>query len=246
MTCTGWVTLDSGVTVPQSYSSSYVRVTSGANGATTAAFLIYTDSDDQTLNLMTSGEGLGGGTLGFGEFVTIALAKLPDTLILPFDAYDSTGGQSFDVTETPFDWDAENFDSSAFEHDTSINPDNITIKKGGPYLFLGNFFGNRSSGTNRYNTLSKWRRNGTAQSYGMFGDYNRGDPTRTPKHGASHGILFPWLAVNEVIELAREDTSTSSGTAPTTVADQMGIQALHLPSVFPGFYNSGGWFLWLR
>ena len=242
LTCYAWVELD-GTAIPQSYSSSYVRVTSGIGGYTCALFMIYATSASLDLIMKTAANGYGGGTFGVGEACTISLAKLPDDLILPLDIYDSTGGQSFDVTETPFDWDAENEDSAAFSHDTGTNPDNIVIAKPGPFLFTGNFYGDRSSGTNRYNTLAKWRKNGTALSYGMFGDYNRGDKNRTPQHGASHGILFPWLSKDDIIELAREDTSTSSGSAPTTVADQMGVQAVHLPSIFPGFYMNGGWFL---
>lgn len=242
MSCSAWVEID-GTPVIQSYSSSYVRVTSGSLGTTNAIFFVKTTSDDQVLTLETSGNGLGGGTLEFGAETYISIAKLPDDLIIPLDIYDSTGGQSFDVSETPFDWDAENEVGSAYEHDTGTGPDNVDIARPGAFLFTGNFSGNRASGTNRYNTLSSWRLNGTALNYGKFGDYNRGDPTRTPKHGACHGILFPYLSVGDVIELAREDTSTSSGTAPVTVADNMGVQAVYLPSIFPGYWQPGGFFL---
>lgn len=225
--------------VRNSLSSSYVRATSGTLGATNAVFLFYADEDD-VMNLNTSGGG-GGGTFNFGDDCYLSLVKLPDT-INKIDLYDATGAQSFDVTETPFTWDSENEEDSAFDHSTSSSTDDVTIVKPGPFMFLGNFYGSRASGTNRYQTIARMRREGTALTFGCFGDYNR-QASSVPVHAGSHGALFPWLSVDEVIDMSREDTSTSSGTAPLTVAEYMGLQGIYLPSIFPTFWRNGGFFL---
>lgn len=234
--------------VEQSYSSSYVRVTSGNDGATNAVFFIHTTiaNEEITLETWTDLAG-GGGTFGSGSNCYISLVKLPSTT-LGLDVYDGTGGESFDVSETPFPWPDQTDVDSPFDHSVVSNTDDIIIKKPGPFLFTGNFHGYRSTGSDRFNTLARFRDGGTALSYGCFGDYHR-QSTGVPYHGGSNGVIFPWLSVDDVIDMSREDTSTSSGGGgspadyPETEPDKMGVQAIYLPSVFPKYWQNGGFFL---
>jgi hypothetical protein len=225
--------------IPQSYSSDYNRSTGGTEGVTGAIFLIETTQVDEVFQLVTNGRGFGA-TFGDGTKCEIQIVKLPDSINV-LDIVDGTGSQTFDTTEDPFDWDVQNSVDSAFDHSTGTDPDDVDILKPGPFLFTGNFYGYRSSGTNRYNTKCRFRDGGTALKYGIFGDYHRQGAT-VSYHGGSHGVLLPWLSINDAIDMSREDTSTSTGTAPTSAADQMGVQAIYLPSIFPAYWQNGGFF----
>jgi len=220
------------------YSFGYTRQLGGSDhGTGTACFIFYNDTADSTWQVYVTKYG-GGGQLELVD-CAIQIAKLPDTVANACMCYDTTGGQSLDVSETPFTWGQEYYDNDAFDHDTGSSTDDIVIKKPGPFLFFGSWIANRASGINRYQTKSEFRKGGTAYQYGIPGSYNRGSTVLYS--GLNHAILLPWLSVDDTIDFAREDESSSSATAPATIASYGGFSGIYLPSIFPK-YNQG-WFL---
>jgi hypothetical protein len=209
----------------------YARQTQNCNTLRLSGVcLIYNDTADDYVELM--GLTSGGGAQIIQSSTHWQMCKLPDEVINVLEIQDSSGGQSMDVTQTAFDYDAETFDQSAFEHDTSTNPDNVTIKKPGPFLFIGTGRANYAPATNtRYNSLLKFRKDGRDLQYGQGGNFFRNGTVDDYGFGAA--LIFPYLDVDDVIDCTREDESSSSGAAPTTVANYTGMQALYLPSIFP-------------
>jgi len=226
--------------IPQSHTSSYCRALGGVNGVTTGICLVKTTGDDQVIQLVTTVAG-GGATFGLGAEVYLSIVRLPDD-IMKLDVEDNqVETQSFDVStvETPFEWNTQNEADDAYSHSTSVNPDNMVTEKVGPFLFTGNFLSYYKTGTDRYNTLAKFRVGGTSLKYGCFGDYVRQAAT-VGEHGAAHGALMPWRSVDDIVELAIVDTGTSTGDAIYTVPGEMGVQSIYLPSIFPGYWQ-GSW-----
>ena len=210
----------------------YSRQTEGCSRlALSGVCLIYNSTANDYIEFI--GATGGGGGASINQDVTHwQMCKLPDEVINVLEIQDSTGSQSMDVTQTPFDYDAETYDDSAFEHSTSTNKDDVTIKKPGPFLFIGTGRATYAPATNtRYNSLLKFRKDGTDLQYGQGGNYFRNGTVDDYGFGAA--LIFPDLDVDDVIDLTREDESSSTGAAPTTVANYTGMQALYLPSIFP-------------
>jgi len=220
------------------YSFAYARQADNCNhGTSNTCFLFYNDTANSTWQVYVTKYG-GGGQLDLAD-CAIQIAKLPDTVVNICMCYDTTGGQSLNVAETPFTWGQEYYDDDAFEHDTSTDTDDIIVKKPGPFMFFGSWISTRASGNVRYQTKSAFRKGGTALQYGIPGSYNRGNTVLYS--GLNHAIMFPWLSVDDVIDFSREDESTSSTSPPLTIASMAGFSGIYLPSIFPK-YNQG-WFL---
>jgi len=142
--------------------------------------------------------------------------------------------QTWDTAGADIQFDGEQADDDAFEHNTSTNRDRMTVKKKGHFLFCFGGHALRGSGSNRYDDIIRFSKNGTLQQYGNFGEYNRGAQGGQNSYQSmcSHGIIFNDLEVNDIIRARIIDESTASGTAPVFGALSHGAFGIHLNSIF--------------
>ena len=228
-----YLMLDS-VPVKESYSGSFTYQADGADyGVMSGICIVRPEVAGQWLSLMTELGGSYGAEIITNK-TTIQIAKLPSNADV-VRAYYSLGTQSLDNTNLAIILDGEEEQGSSFEHGSGSV---IYNKNSGSFLFTGGTAAYRASGSNRYNTIFKWRKNATdIQKYGGFGMLSYGDPVFTS--GCSHGIILSQVPTFTTFELALTDESASSGTPPYLKANAVGVTGVYLASLFPKKGSSG-------
>ncbi|MCA9402351.1 MAG: hypothetical protein KC897_01105 [Candidatus Omnitrophica bacterium] len=224
------------------YSGTYIRGDANSNsandGSIAGACIIETTSANQDLVIQLARTGLGSATTSdVGDQSAIAIVKLPDDADY-IRVHESGGGQTVDDTDGPILWDTtDEEDAASFAHSGTMNADDITVQQDADYLFTSCLFASRgvSGDGTRSLYLNQWRVDGTTQSYGAHGAYNRGDQATTDAmESANCGvIILDDMTSGAVIDLTvTEEGPSTAPDEPQFVADAYGLTGVNINSLF--------------
>jgi len=227
------LTID-GAEVAGTRSTSYMRFDQGTIDGTLqyVGVVKKTSAADQIFNIEVRREGPEfAATDIVGDQTALSMVSLPAAAGVI--SLTDTSNQLLTTAQSAFDWNSQvSTAPTNFTHSTTSTPANIEIENDGHYLFFASTYTSRTSGTGRDVPKIDWRIDGSVQSYGGHGSFNRGDQSTDDAFtsGASGGALFPGLTAGQVVELIQSDETTGTPDAEFA-ANRNAVQALEISSL---------------
>jgi endonuclease YncB( thermonuclease family) len=230
------ITLDD-VPVEQSYSYTYLRLTSGSDVGVASGMVIIDVPDDATsleLEAKAADDSAYGANYNLDES-GMSIVKLPDSADY-LRVHNSTGGQVIgNSTDSIIISDTEDEeDTGSFSHSTGTG--RTTINQDGDYLFTfgSRSYRNGSSGTR--NTVEyAWFKNGTESLLGSHTFIVRGynaSGGAVLEGGGSAFALFDSLVSTDVIDIRNDNEGDNGSGQDELQADQFGLTAVRLDDLF--------------
>jgi hypothetical protein len=224
------LTLD-GVEVPGTRSTAYIRFDNGDLSSTLqyTGVIQKTSAADQVLAVEVRREGPEFASTDIvGDETALAVVALPETA----EVLSVTTDTDQTLTTAPSVFTFGNQISTAtsyLTHSTVSASSDIEIDVDGNYLVFATTYTSRTSGTGRDVPRIDWRIDGSTQTYGGHGHFNRGDQATDDAFtsGGSGGAVFPNLTSGQVLDLVQSDETTGTPNADF-LAERVAVQVLEL------------------
>ena len=144
-------------------------------------------------------------------------------------------------TTAAFVWSTSTLDTQYFDHSTSTNPERLTVKKAGDYLFSVTMPVERTGGSNNNRSriqLDLWV-NGVRQDVGVGrSSYIRGVNSNHFESSSHLNVLIPNLSPDDYVELGVTGVSDTTETATTTQGSMYAEYIGSSETVFTGYATS--------